>query len=189
MDPTGVITQVCDHLAVGDRDHAAASLNTYPFVKHERSVRKYSTAEALEVFIRDGFVDRYSGTRLVFPGTLRVVAHLLKKEFPYHSNWKMSETHPAFWQLTPTVDHVDPVCHSGLDTMENWVTTSMLRNSAKANWTLQELGWTLHPPGQISDWDGRLSWFSRYVAANPEILKQVPALRVWNRAAQELKAG
>jgi hypothetical protein len=35
----------------------------------------------MAVFARDGFVDRYSGERLVFPGTLRLLAKLLPNEF------------------------------------------------------------------------------------------------------------
>jgi hypothetical protein len=34
--------------------------------------------------------------------------------FPYHPNWKMEVTHPAYWELTATVEHVVPVCHGEL---------------------------------------------------------------------------
>jgi HNH endonuclease len=54
---------------------------------------------------------------------------------------------PAFWEVGATIDHVVPVTRGGADDESNWVTTSMARNSAKMNWTLEELGWTLHPPG------------------------------------------
>lgn len=91
------------------------------------------------VFTRDGFVDRYSGDLLVFPGTLRLLAKLLPHEFPFHSNWKADACHPAFWQLFPTIDHVVPVSRGGADADSNWMSTSMLRNSAKANLTLEEL--------------------------------------------------
>ncbi|MFZ1427770.1 MAG: hypothetical protein WAS21_13460 [Geminicoccaceae bacterium] len=48
------------------------------------------------MFTRDGFVDRYSGERLVFPGTLRLLAKLLPNEFPFHSNWRTDACHFAF---------------------------------------------------------------------------------------------
>ena len=35
----------------------------------------------------------------------------------------------------------------------------MLRNGAKGNWLLEELGWSLHPPGDMESWDGLLGWF------------------------------
>jgi hypothetical protein len=48
----------------------------------------------------------------------------------------MSETHIIYWALFPTIDHVVPVAREGPDEDKNWVTTSMLRNAAKSNWTL-----------------------------------------------------
>ena len=40
-----------------------------------------------------------------------------------------------------TIDHVIPVARGGADDESNVVTTSMLRNSAKSNWLLDEVGW------------------------------------------------
>jgi hypothetical protein len=37
----------------------------------------------------------------------------------------------------------------------------MLKNTAKANFTIEELGWQLHPPGSLSEWDGLTGWFMR----------------------------
>lgn len=83
----------------------------------------------MQSFVRDGFIDRYSGRHLVFPGTLRVLSTLFPEDFPFHPNWKTQFTHPAFWELFPTIDHIVPVARGGLDVPENWVTTSQLRNS------------------------------------------------------------
>jgi hypothetical protein len=99
----------------------------------------------------------------------------------------MSETHEAFWELSPTIDHVVPVSRGGRDEDANWVTTSMRRNSAKSNWTLQELGWQLHPAGSLEEWDGLMSWFIRRVAAHPALLK-VSLISRWNRAALDAGA-
>ena len=74
------------------------------------------------------------------------------------------------------------------DTFENWITTSMLRNSAKANFTLEELSWTLHPEGSLEAWDGLTRWFlqwpeSGYITGDPYIQRwraaalSVPQLR------------
>jgi hypothetical protein len=105
-------------------------------------------------FHQDGFIDCYSGQRLIFPGTLRLLSLCLPEEFPFHSNWKMDRTHPAFWELFPTIDHIVPIARGGEDAETNWVTTSQLQNSAKANWTLKELRWTLVPAGSVEEWDG-----------------------------------
>ena len=55
----------------------------------------------------------------------------MKKEFPYQKHWKMSDTHIAWWELIPTVDHVEPVARGGVDEEENWVCTSQLRNRSE----------------------------------------------------------
>ena len=180
------IASVCTFLDGNDLSAAATHLQReYPFTPGKTVERKYGVQEALKVFIRDGFVDRYSGARLVFPGVLRVLALRLPAEFPYHPNWKMTETHHAFWELTPTVDHIVPVARGGEDSESNWVTTSMLRNSAKANWTLDELGWELLPPGDPRDWDGLTSWFKRYVGNHPDVLQHA-SVALWHRAALQV---
>src|SRR5450759_11840 len=47
----------------------------------------------------------------------------------------------------------------------------MLRNSAKANWTLEELGWSIHPPGDMNQWDGMLAWCMEFAKKDEEIIK------------------
>lgn len=154
----------------------------YPFVAVLPQGRRYTESESLNVFRRDGFIDRYSGQRLVFPGVLRLLSTLLPQEFPFHSNWKMAETHPAYWELFPTIDHVIPIARGGSDSHENWGTTSMLRNAAKASWTLEELGWTVWPAGSLTDWDGLMSFFVGYVESNRSVLGDA-YLRRWHKAA------
>ncbi len=132
-------------------------------VRLDRAIHQ-SNKESTRVFVRDGFLDRYTGERLIFPPVLRVLSIVLPDKFPYHPNWKTVVTHPAFWKVGATIDHVVPVTRGGADDESNWVTTSMARNSAKMNWTLEELGWTLHPPGNFGEWDGLLHWFLEYTA-------------------------
>ena len=105
-------------------------------------------------------------------------------EFPYHPNWKMSECHLGYWQLQPTIDHLVPVSRGGVDDESNWICTSQLRNSAKSNWLLEELGWQLHQPGDIDDWDGLLQWFMQYAEGNDHILDD-SRLRPWYHAARK----
>src|SRR5688500_18562286 len=137
-----VIREAC--LALAQHNDVAAARDLlrrhYPFTACSPSKRSWTRVEALRIYLRDGCVDRYSGQRLVFPGIFRVLSKLLPEEFPAHRNWRMSETHIAYWTLIPTIDHVVPVARGGIDNESNWVTTSMLRNSAKSCWTLQELG-------------------------------------------------
>jgi hypothetical protein len=82
---------------------------------------------------------------------------------------------------------VHPVTRGGADDESNWITTSMVRNAAKANFTLKELGWPEPlPPGKSSDWDGLTGWFLEQAKANREILND-PYLRDWFKAANQLR--
>jgi 5-methylcytosine-specific restriction endonuclease McrA len=183
QDRGAIVAAACGRLSENDASTAAEIIRReYPFEPVALVERKYGALEATKLFIRDGFIDRYAGTRLVFPGVLRVLSISLPEEFPFHPNWKMTHTHEAFWELSPTVDHIVPVARGGLDVEENWATTSMRRNSAKSNWTLDELGWSLHPRGDIRAWDGLLSWFLAHVAKNPT-LRSNPHVGRWHRAA------
>jgi hypothetical protein len=181
-DKSEVVARICEKLAAGDENGAKAiARNEYPFQSAESAGRKYSEHQMMAIFTRDGFVDRYSGKQLVLPGALRLLSKLLPDEFPFHANWKMSESHIMWWELCPTVDHVVPVARGGTDDASNWVTTSMLRNSAKANWTLEELGWTLLLDDQLNKWDGLTVWFLGLLAKNGQW--RDPYIRRWELAA------
>lgn len=180
-----ILKTVCEALTCGDQRTASEmARELYPFAPQVPAGRTYLEAECMTIFTRDGFTDRYSGSRLVFPGSLRLLSRLLPAEFPFHPNWKMTETHPAYWELFPTIDHVEPLCRGGSDVPENRVTTSMLRNGAKGNWTLEELGWRLVPPGKLSKWDGLLGWFRAFVDREPVHLEDDGYLRRWHSAAK-----
>ena len=180
---TRAIEAICDLLMEGDKISAQRIIaGEYPFTSVPPEKRSYTPKESMTVFIRDGFIDRYSSQRLVFPGTLRLIHRLLPEDFPFHTNWKMSETHVAFWELLPTIDHVVPVARGGKDIFENWVSTSQIRNSAKSNWLLEEIGWSLMEPGSISDWDGLTRWFLKFTSEHPEHLSD-SYIRTWQKAA------
>ena len=182
-----VIQDVCK--AVGNSDLEAAKQiikTSYPFEPAkpiDNQSRKYNETEKTKIFLLDGFIDRYSGEKLVFPPVLRLLSKLMPEEIPYHSHWKMSECHLAFWQLYPTIDHIEPVARGGINEESNWVSTSQLKNSIKSNWTLEELGWKLHRPGDLNNWDGLINWYLEYTETNPELLED-PYLRSWHKAAK-----
>lgn len=184
-----ILARACSALSVGDAAAAKSIIETdYPLVIGTAAQRRYTLPEMLRTFYRDGFLDRYSGDRLIHPGALRTLSMLLPREFPAHPNGKMTETHFALWELFPTIDHVDPVARGGLDDASNWVTTSMLRNSAKAHWTLPELGWALHPPGDAQHWDGLSAWFTDYLTAHPDLTSSSAYLRRWFAATRSVQA-
>ena len=119
----------------------------------------------------DNLIDRYSGQHLVNPGLLKVISHYLPDIFPYHPHWKMDACHNAYWELIPTIDHIFPIALGGTDSEENFATTSMLHNSIKSNWTLEQLQWQLHPTGDYEEWDGLTNLFVKLVEQNEELLK------------------
>ena len=182
-DKADIVSEICRLVSAGDPSGAADRVaHEYPFEPVATVARRHGPMESTKLFVRDGFIDRYSGTRLVFPGVLRLLSITMPSAFPYQLNWKMSETHEAYWELSPTIDHVEPIARGGADHPLNLATTSMLRNTVKSNWTLAQLGWTLHAPGQMQDWDGLLGWFHTHLAANPALLEHAP-IRRWHKAS------
>lgn len=157
-----VLAATCRALEAGGAAEAERVLaEGYPFRPEPIVRRQYGPIQATRVFARDGFVDRYTGHRVVFPPVLRALSYALPQAFPFHPAWKTDVMHSAYWEIGATIDHLVPVTRGGTDTESNWMTASMASNSAKMNWTLEELGWTLHPPGDLEIWDGLLGWFLR----------------------------
>lgn len=186
-DYAQVIRETCNSLALGDMERARETIAAkYPFVPKVHAGRRYDATAMVETFVRDGFIDRYKGTRLVFPPVLRLLSHYMPREFPYHRNWKADATHPAYWQILPTIDHVVPVMRGGLDDQSNRVSCSMLTNSIKSVWMLEELGWRLQPAGDLDHWDGMMGWFIEQIRLHPDVLRHGEAagyLTRWHRAA------
>ena len=82
----------------------------------------------------------------------------------------MTETRIAYWELTPTLDHVYPIAKGGQDNDKNLVTTSMKNNSIKSNYTIDEIHRTLYPKGNISEWDGLTKLFLKLVDKDKNLL-------------------
>ena len=182
IDLTSVLLAACSSISKHDFKEAREILELgAPFKPQMRINRQFSESQALEVFRRDGFIDRYSGDRLVFPGTLRLLSHYYPKAFPYHSHWHTEKTHLAYWLLCPTIDHVVPVTRGGSNDMDNFVTTSQLHNSVKGHWLLSELGWCLHKPGNLDEWYGLLGWFIQQIREDAGAIS-CAYIKRWQRA-------
>ena len=95
-DRVNIIKIICEALSSGDTaDASEIARRQYPFLPPPTATRKFTEMQALRVFFRDGFIDRYSGNRLLFPPVLRLLSVMLPDAFPFHRNWKMNKTHPA----------------------------------------------------------------------------------------------
>ena len=143
----------------------------YPHSFFEIEKRTYTMVQKMNQFIGDGFIDRYTGKKLLNPGILKILSHYFPDEFPYHSHWKMTQTHVAYWELIPTLDHIYPIAKGGQDDENNWVTTSMKNNSIKSNYTIDEIHWKLYPKDDVTDWDGLTSIFIKLVDKDKTLLK------------------
>ena len=171
-------------LAAGDHSHAAQALaGAFPPLPAFTPRAAWPKPRLVRVYVRDGFTDRYCGEPLVFPGALRALSVLAPDLFPYHRNWKQSVTHPAYWSHYPTIDHVIPLARGGRDEEANVVTTSMLRNAAKSNWLLSELGWPEPRAPAVPGWDGLLPWFCQ-VYEIKGVLRANSAIKAWYAAAR-----
>ena len=187
-DPAQVLRTACNALLNGNLSSTKEVVRKgYPFSGQPALPRRYSELQKLRIFVRDGFIDRYTGTHLVFVGILRLFSFLMPEEFPYHPNGKLDRCHLAYWQLMPTLDHIVPLTRGGRDHPENWITTSMVSNGAKANWTLEELGWTILPSGNLTEWDGLMATFIALVDSEAT-LSQEKYLKSYYRIAKTVLA-
>jgi hypothetical protein len=129
-------------------------------------------AEMLAVFKRDCWTCRYCGGRTIAPPVLRVLSGLYPDQFPYHPNWKAGQVHPAYLLLSTSLDHVQPGARGGgWRQRENLVAACWPCNSGKADFTLEEIGWTLLGEPEIqSDWDGLTGSYAAlwHVAGQPD---------------------
>ena len=167
----------------------------YPFDPPVERRRSISVLDRVRVFLKDGFIDRYSGDRLFFPPVLELISLEIPKDFPTHRNGKFTECHVAHWELYASVDHCVPLARGGAHEMSNWVTTSTMRNLIKSHWKLEDLGWELLPAGKQEDWDGKLGWFLEYMEGQGAELLSTDSragewppnswFREWHKAAKD----
>lgn len=184
-DKSDVISDVTNMLLESNKLAAKAIIcEEYPHTYFEIEKRSYTVEQKMNQFISDGFIDRYTGKKLLNPGILKIISYYFPEEFPYHAHWKMSQTHIAYWELIPTIDHIYPIAKGGKDDEKNWVTTSMKNNSIKSNYTIDDINWNLYPKGNISDWDGLTSVFLKLVENDNELLKDA-YIKVWYKASKK----
>ena len=166
---SGIVEILLDNSS--NKDLAKTIINEqYPHTVYNTKKRTYTISQKMEQFVKDGFIDRYTGQRLLNPGILKALSVYFPDEFPYHPHWKMTETHMAYWDLTPTIDHIYPIAKGGVDDSSNWVTTSMKNNSIKSNYTIDEIHWTIYPCGDVAVWDGLTNEFIKLVENDKSLL-------------------
>ncbi len=96
------------------------------------------------------------------------------------------ECHSAYWELVPTIDHIIPIAIGGEDNLSNYATTSMLHNSVKSNWTLEQLNWKLYPAGDINEYDGLTDLFVKLTENDLELFDD-PYIKRWYKLSVGMK--
>jgi hypothetical protein len=154
-DYPDVLARVID--AVIEEGVAAGREVVVPIGYEVRAIPKrpsLSRAVLGRVYQRDRFTCRYCGGQLIPTPIMVLIAGLFGDLFPYQKNWKGGETHPAILSRSPVVDHVVPGSSGGdwLDP-DNLVTACWPCNGRKADFTLEQLGWSVREVPK-TDWDG-----------------------------------
>jgi len=182
MESINIIENVCELILDKNIKKAKEIINNgYKHNYYEYDTRSMSNYEKLKIYLDDGFIDRYTGKKLIFPNVLRIMSMELGDLFPFQKNWKMSDCHIVFWEYSPTYDHIIPIARGGKDVSENIVTTSMIMNSAKSNYLMEEIGFKLFEKGNLKNWNGLLSWYLQYIEKNGNILNDKYILN-WHKS-------
>lgn len=168
---------------------------SFPFVGADSprlpgpKVPSLNPAQKLAIYLRDGFVDRFSPERwrLVHPGALRVLSLSLGDAMPtepssHNIPAKYTTNAPVWFDVWPAVDHFHARAFGGSNDATNLVCVSWWRNDSKRAYAFESTGWTLQSGGNLANWDGLTSWFHRRVEANRELLLD-PMVRNWHLPA------
>ena len=90
------IAETCVALSEGNFDKGREIISEkYPHKKPLKPRKSFTKKEQLKIFLRDGFIDRYSGDPLIFPGVLCILSCLVSDVFPYHAHGNMAKCHQA----------------------------------------------------------------------------------------------
>ncbi len=201
VDYGPAISRVATEIELGNLDEAKAIAESMPARIKKKKIknaeytrnsaeknskaRKYTYQDLIELFKRDGFIDRYTGLRLVIPPSLRMISRAIPDAFPFHSNWAEGKCHDSYWDLSATADHLRPVAAGGCDDDENLVSTSMAANIQKNSISLDSLGWKLYSAGDDDNWDGLSRFFIAQCELHPEVL-EVQYFSQWYRAVSKM---
>lgn len=88
-DRSTVMSDIAAMLLAGNKAAAKAIIcQEYPHTYYEIEKRAYTMALKMNQFISDGFIDRYTGEKLLNPGTLKILSNYFPNEFPYQPTGK-----------------------------------------------------------------------------------------------------
>lgn len=171
-DLPDVLHVIVDALANGRNDEAAESMQGIAFQKREAPKRRSPRAKDLAaIYDRDRYLCRYCGTKTVLTPVMHLLSKAFPEQFPFHPNWKTTETHPAYWALSATHDHVVPISRGG-DSLDhsNIVTACWPCNTRKSGLLIEDIGFVLREPEE-SPWRGLADLYRPLWAASGRPLR------------------
>lgn len=169
-------------LAAEDRSAADAAIGEIAFVAPPSGRRKQvSDAVRARVFARDRFSCCYCGRRTIPSVVLQCFSALWPDDFPYHPHAKTSESHPAYWTVMSSLEHLEAGTRGG-----DWTDESNLAcacwpcNQAKGNSARSER-FTARAPSDAA-WDGLTGIYPELWvrAGRPKPKSHGPWLRTWH---------
>ena len=81
------LVETCAALSCDNVERAAEIVRTkYPHRPPIEKRKSFAKNKQIEIFMRDGFINRYSGERLLYPGAVHVLTKMLPEVFPYQTN-------------------------------------------------------------------------------------------------------
>ncbi len=150
----------------GNKEEALAALQQVAFSPPRSAKRTHiSRAVMLSVFSRDNFRCRYCRRLVVLGAALRLLSERFPDLLQYHPHGKRDSTHPVYYEILASCDHVLPVSRGGTADEANLVTACARCQFMKSDWLLEELRWTMRPiePG----WDGLSASFAEAMVSSP----------------------
>ena len=144
----------------GDESAALTAIDDIAFTPLERKKERWPAQSVIAMaYARDRYQCRYCGKRLILTPVLRLLSRLYPEQFPYHPNWKVDSTHPAFILQSATIDHITPIAAGGNPVaITNLATACWSCNRRKGDLDLSELRWELKSPADES-WRGLTELF------------------------------
>ena len=181
-----ILNQAAEYILAGRTEEAGEVIRKgYPFTPIKKESRNYTKTQQMEQFFKDGFIDRYFGTKLINPGMLRILSEKLPGKFTFQSNGETYESYVIYRDFQPSLDHIVPISRGGEDDLSNWATTSVKGNSAKSIYTLEQLNWQLYPKGDIHEWDGLSGIFISLIEKDSK-LKQINGVNGWYNVTKQI---
>ena len=176
-----IIIKACAAVEKGKIEKAKEIISTnYPYSNFKNNLPETTVSRNLKVFMRDGFIDRYTGEKVILPVALSLLSFIIPDVFPLQKNWKYEGTHQAFYTIRAAVDKVNPADDYDKD-LSTLVTTSYSNKIAKSNANLSDIGWKLLSLEEIEKkrWDGLSGWFMKYLEEHPKFINRDPKIKEW----------